>query len=51
MIPNQWYPIFDSGRLRRGRPTGVTRLGRELVLWRHRQRVTRSACWHDGVMA
>ena len=34
MIPNQWYPIFDSGRLRRGRPTGVTRLGRELVLWR-----------------
>jgi len=34
MIPNQWYPILDSGRLRRGRPTGVTRLGRELVLWR-----------------
>jgi len=34
MIPNQWYPIFDSGRLRRGGSVGVTRLGREWVLWR-----------------
>jgi nitrite reductase/ring-hydroxylating ferredoxin subunit len=33
MIPNQWYPVFQSERLRR-RPVGVTRLGKTLVLWR-----------------
>lgn len=34
MIPNQWYPVYDAGRLKPGRPVGVTRFGRELVLWR-----------------
>jgi phenylpropionate dioxygenase-like ring-hydroxylating dioxygenase large terminal subunit len=34
MIPNQWYPIYESGRLRRGRPAGVRRLGEDLVMWR-----------------
>jgi Rieske [2Fe-2S] domain len=33
-IPNQWYPIFDSMRLKRRKPVGVTRLGEQLVLWR-----------------
>lgn len=34
MIPNQWYPILQTGDLERGRPTGVRRMGEELVLWR-----------------
>jgi phenylpropionate dioxygenase-like ring-hydroxylating dioxygenase large terminal subunit len=34
MIPNQWYPIFESRLLRRKRPVGVRRLGQELVIWR-----------------
>jgi phenylpropionate dioxygenase-like ring-hydroxylating dioxygenase large terminal subunit len=33
-IPNQWYPIFDSSKLRRRKPVGITRLGERLVLWR-----------------
>ena len=33
-IPNQWYPIFDSSKLKRRKPVGVTRLGERLVLWR-----------------
>ena len=33
-IPNQWYPIFDSSKLRRRKPIGITRLGERLVLWR-----------------
>jgi phenylpropionate dioxygenase-like ring-hydroxylating dioxygenase large terminal subunit len=34
MIPNQWYPIYESSRLKTKHPVGVRRLGRELVLWR-----------------
>ena len=34
LIPNQWYPIFDSSKLRRRKPVGVMRLGMRLVLWR-----------------
>jgi phenylpropionate dioxygenase-like ring-hydroxylating dioxygenase large terminal subunit len=34
-IPNQWYPIFDSSRLKRRKPAGVTRLGDRLALWRN----------------
>jgi phenylpropionate dioxygenase-like ring-hydroxylating dioxygenase large terminal subunit len=34
MIPNQWYPIFESRLLRRNRPVGVRRLGQDLVIWR-----------------
>ena len=33
-IPNQWYPIFDSSKLRRRKPVGIMRLGERLVLWR-----------------
>ncbi|MFL1905510.1 aromatic ring-hydroxylating dioxygenase subunit alpha [Streptomyces tauricus] len=34
MIPNQWYPILQTGDIKRDRPTGVRRMGEELVLWR-----------------
>ncbi|MGB6551942.1 MAG: aromatic ring-hydroxylating dioxygenase subunit alpha [Candidatus Binataceae bacterium] len=34
MIPNQWYPIYESSRLGARRPVGIRRLGRDLVLWR-----------------
>ena len=37
-IPNQWYPIFDSGKLKRRKPVGITRLGERLVLWRDSRR-------------
>ncbi len=33
-IPNQWYPIFDSSKLKRRKPVGIMRLGERLVLWR-----------------
>jgi phenylpropionate dioxygenase-like ring-hydroxylating dioxygenase large terminal subunit len=33
-IPNQWYPICDSSKLKRGKPAGLMRLGEPLVLWR-----------------
>jgi phenylpropionate dioxygenase-like ring-hydroxylating dioxygenase large terminal subunit len=36
MIPNQWYPIFESARLPARRPAGVRRLSQDLVLWRDR---------------
>ncbi|MCI3934224.1 aromatic ring-hydroxylating oxygenase subunit alpha [Streptomyces sp. AN091965] len=34
MIPNQWYPILRTEDVKRDAPTGVKRLGEELVLWR-----------------
>jgi phenylpropionate dioxygenase-like ring-hydroxylating dioxygenase large terminal subunit len=34
MIPNQWYAILESREVKRGKPTGVTRMGEKLVLWR-----------------
>ncbi|MFC8662132.1 Rieske 2Fe-2S domain-containing protein [Streptomyces sp. NPDC057199] len=34
MIPNQWYPILQTCDIQRDRPTGVRRMGEELVLWR-----------------
>lgn len=34
MIPNQWYPILQTGDIKRDKPTGVRRMGEELVLWR-----------------
>lgn len=33
-VPNQWYPIFDSSKLKQRKPAGITRLGERLVLWR-----------------
>ena len=35
MLPDRWYPILESSKLKR-RPLGVRRLGEELVLWRGR---------------
>ncbi|MFE1433030.1 Rieske 2Fe-2S domain-containing protein [Streptomyces griseoaurantiacus] len=34
MIPNQWYPILQTSEIQREKPTGVRRMGEELVLWR-----------------
>lgn len=34
MIPNQWYPIFESHNLARNGVAPVIRMGRRLVLWR-----------------
>lgn len=34
MIRNQWYVILESKELRRGKPLGIKRLNRQLVLWR-----------------
>src|SRR5579875_1102892 len=34
MIPNQWYPILLPEDIRNDRPTGVRRMGQNLVLWR-----------------
>lgn len=51
MIPDQWYPLFESKRLR-GRPVGVRRLGLDLVLWRDpggRALVMEDRCPHRGV--
>ena len=36
MIPNMWYPIFESSRLKIDRPIGIKRLGAQIVLWRSR---------------
>ena len=33
MIPDRWYPILESAKLR-AKPVGLTRMGRKLVLWR-----------------
>ena len=34
MIPNRWYVVLDSSELRPGRVARVTRLGRDLAIWR-----------------
>lgn len=34
MIPDQWYAVLASSEVKRGRPVGVVRFGRRLVLWR-----------------
>jgi nitrite reductase/ring-hydroxylating ferredoxin subunit len=36
MIPNTWYPIYQSSRLKMDRPVGIKRLGSQIVLWRAR---------------
>ena len=50
MIPNQWYPVLESRKLR-GRPLGIKRLGQEMVLWRDqagRARAALDRCPHRG---
>ncbi|MGK5730903.1 Rieske 2Fe-2S domain-containing protein [Streptomyces sp. URMC 124] len=34
MIPNQWYPVLPAEEVRNDKPTGLRRMGQELVLWR-----------------
>ncbi|MGH7778671.1 MAG: Rieske 2Fe-2S domain-containing protein, partial [Candidatus Binataceae bacterium] len=34
MIPNQWYPIYESSKVKAKQPAGIRRLGMDLVLWR-----------------
>jgi nitrite reductase/ring-hydroxylating ferredoxin subunit len=34
MVPNQWYAILESPRLKSKSPVGITRMGERLVLWR-----------------
>ncbi|MBX9034232.1 aromatic ring-hydroxylating oxygenase subunit alpha [Gordonibacter massiliensis (ex Traore et al. 2017)] len=34
MIPDQWYAVMASSEVKSGRPVGVVRFGRRLVLWR-----------------
>lgn len=51
MIPNQWYAILESREVRRGRITGVTRMGEKLVAWRDRSgkiTVMSDLCPHRG---
>jgi phenylpropionate dioxygenase-like ring-hydroxylating dioxygenase large terminal subunit len=51
MIPNQWYAILESREIRRGRITGVTRMGEKLVAWRDRSggvTVMSDLCPHRG---
>jgi len=50
MIPDRWYPILETAKLRR-RPVGVERLGRRLVLWRDARGAAvamPAACPHRG---
>ncbi len=42
-LPDQWYPLIESRRLRR-KPLGLTRLGERMVLWRD---ATGGALWDD----
>ncbi len=51
MIPNQWYPLLESKRVR-GKPVPVDRMGEQLVLWRDeggRVVCMRDRCPHRGV--
>ena len=51
MIPDQWYPLFQSKKLGR-RPVGIKRMGERLVLWRDgdgRAVCMRDRCPHRGV--
>ena len=51
MIPNQWYAILESNEVKKGKPTGVTRMGEKLVAWRDSQgkvTVMSELCPHRG---
>ena len=50
-LPEQWYPLIESRRLRR-KPLGIQRLGTRLVLWRDASGAAialRDRCPHRGV--
>ncbi len=51
LIPNQWYPIFLSNKLKEGSPISLKRMGKQLVLWREKSgqaRAALAACPHRG---
>lgn len=51
MIRNQWYAVLNSGEVKAGTPTGVTRMGEKLVFWRDEQgqiSCFRDICPHRG---
>jgi phenylpropionate dioxygenase-like ring-hydroxylating dioxygenase large terminal subunit len=37
MIRNQWYAVLDSKEVKKGKITGVTRMGEKLAFWRDEQ--------------
>jgi phenylpropionate dioxygenase-like ring-hydroxylating dioxygenase large terminal subunit len=52
MISNQWYAILESDEVKKGKPTGVTRMGEKLVAWRDsagKASVMSDKCPHRGV--
>ena len=52
MIPNQWYPVLESRKLRK-KPAGLERLGRKIVLWRDgggQMSAAVDRCPHRGAM-
>ncbi len=52
MIPNQWYVILESSEVKRGKPIGFTRFGKQLVAWRDslgQLSVMCDLCPHRGV--
>ena len=51
MIPNQWYAVFESRHLRRGKPSSIARFGENIVLWRDsegRAMALEDRCAHRG---
>ena len=52
MIPNQWYAILESNEVKKGRISGVTRMGEKMVAWRNPKgelAVMADKCPHRGV--
>ena len=52
MIPNQWYAIFESSEIKKGKIIGVMRMGEKMVAWRNHQgelSVMIDKCPHRGV--
>ena len=47
MIPNYWYPILSSHTLKPGKPVGITRFGKRMVLWRSADRNRGVTCLPD----
>ncbi len=51
MLRDHWYVVMESRELPAGRPVGITRLGRSLVLWRDPEGAPRCVddrCCHRG---
>jgi phenylpropionate dioxygenase-like ring-hydroxylating dioxygenase large terminal subunit len=51
MIRNQWYAVLESGEIKAGKMTGVTRLGERLVFWKNNNNeivCLKDKCAHRG---